>query len=422
MKSGRMVKSSLASLGRHRLRTFFMTLGTLIGVTALTVVVAYGRGTQDAVLDNFNRMFGGSTIMLMAGGPGTRGGPHSAGPTTTLTLDDLDAISLSVSEVESFDPIFLLGDRDVVFGGENMALGIVGHSENHERVWDRGVTSGTYFGREDIERYARVAVVGERVVTELFGGADPIGEAIRIGNVPFEVIGVLEPMGIDPHGIDLDREIHVPITTAMRRLTNVDYIFSAKLSVNESANLDDVVLEVTDVLRPRHALGPREANDFQMVTPVQVEAMIESGNKIFTLFLPLVAAISILVGGIVVANLMLMSVNERRSEIGLRKALGAKRRDISAQFLFEATAVTGLGGVLALGLGFVVLRAMGGVSSIARSMADTEADTEAAAQVALGLPWEVAVMGIAVAIVVGLLAGVAPARRASELDPVETLR
>jgi ABC-type antimicrobial peptide transport system permease subunit len=419
MKKGRMIKSAVASLRRHRLRTFFMTLGTLIGVTALTVVVAYGQGTQNAVLDNFNRMFGGSTIMLMAGG-GTMGGPHSGGPTVTLTVDDLAAIEAAVPEVEASDPIAMLGEFNVIYEGESESIMIAGHAETQEIVWDRGVSSGTYFGREDVERSARVAVVGERLVTEVFGGADPVGASIRIASVPFEVIGVLDPMGIYPHGVDMDREIHVPITTAMRRLTNVDYIFSAKLSVSESANLDDVVLSVADVLRPRHALGPREPNDFQMITPVQVEEMVESGNRVFTLLLPLVAAMSIIVGGIVVANLMLMSVNERRAEIGLRKALGAKRRDISAQFLLESIAVTGLGGVLALGLGFVVLRVMGGVSSIARDMSD--GSTAEAATVALGLPWEVALLGMAAAVGVGLLAGVAPARRAADLDPVRTLR
>jgi len=420
MKKGRMVRSGVASLGRHKLRTFFMTLGTLIGVTALTVVVAYGRGTQDAVLDNVKRMFGGSSITLMAGGGGDRSGHRSGGSTTTLTLDDLDAIAAEVPEIEVFDPFLMLGGLDVVVGGESEAIVVEGHSENHEIVWNRGVSSGSYFGREDVDRSARVAVVGERLVAEWFGGEDPIGEFVRIRNSPFEVIGVLDPRGIDPHGVDRDREIHVPITTAMRRLANIDYITTAKLSIDESADLDAVVLRIADVLRPRHSLGPREPNDFHMFTSVQVEKLVKSGSRVFTLFLPLIAGISIIVGGIVVANLMLMSVNDRRAEIGLRKAVGAKRRDISAQFLFESTVVTGLGGLLALGLGYVVLRSIGGVSSIARNMGDAEA--EAAARVPLGLPWEVAAIGIGVAIAVGLLAGVAPARRAANLDPVETLR
>jgi len=410
MKKGRMAKSAVASLGRHRFRTFLMMLGTLVGVTALTVVMAYG--TQDAVLDNFNRLFGGSTIMLMASGGGM-GGPRSGSAATTLTLDDLEAIERDVTAVETSDPIAMLGEFDVVYEGESEPIMITGHSETQEVVWNRGVSSGAYFGREDVERSARVAVVGERLVADVFGGADPVGTSIRIANVPFEVIGVLDPMGIDPHGVDLDREIHVPITTAMRRLTNIDYIVSAKLLVEESADLDDVVLAIADVLRPRHALAPGIPNE---------EDMIESGNRIFTLFLPLVAAISILVGGIVVANLMLMSVNERRGEIGLRKAVGAKRSDISAQFLLESIAVTGLGGVLALGLGFVVLRGLGGVSAIARHLGVGDADAAESALVALGLPWEVALLGMGAAIGVGLLAGVAPARRAASLDPVQALR
>lgn len=416
MKTGRMVGSALASLGRHRTRTAFMALGTLIGVAALTVVVAYGRGTQDAVLDNFNRMFGGSTIMLMSGGP-SAGGPHaSSGPTTTLTLDDLDAIGAGIPQVVASDPLQMLGEFDAVYEGEAHPVTVMGHSETHEVVWNRGVTSGTYFGAEDVDRSARVAVVGETLVSEIFGGADPVGEMIRVGTVPFEVIGVLDPMGVDPHGIDKDREIHVPVTTGMRRLANVDYITSAKISVVESANLDEIVLRVADVLRPRHALGEREPNDFRMITPVQVEGMIASGNRVFTVLLPLIAAVSILVGGIVVANLMLTSVNERRAEIGLRKAVGAKGRDISAQFLLESVFVTALGGVLALGIGYAVLRAMGGVSAVA---GDAGAES---ARVALGLPWEVALLGIGVAIAVGLVAGVLPARRAADLDPVRTLR
>ena len=420
MRTGRMMRSAVASLGRHRLRTFLMMLGTLIGVTALTVVVAYGRGTRDAVLDNFNRLFGGSTIILMAGGGGHRGGPHEGGRSTTLTLEDLRAIEAALPEIAASDPIVMLGELDVVYEGVSEPLMIAGHSEVQEIVWSRGVSSGTYFGLEDVERSARVAVVGERLVDDVFGGADPVGASIRIAGVPFEVIGVLDPMGIDPHGVDLDREIHVPVTTAMRRLANIDYIPSAKLSVATTADLDETVLAIADVLRPRHALGPREANDFQMITPVQVAAVIDSGNGVFTVFLPLIAGISILVGGIVVANLMLMSVNERSAEIGLRKAVGAKRRDISAQFLFESVAVTGLGGVMGLGIGLVVLRAMGGVSTVARDM--TGGATAEAGRVALGLPWEVALLGVATAVGVGLVAGVAPARRAAGLDPVVALR
>ena len=423
MRTRRVVSSGLASLGRHKLRTFFMTLGTLIGVTALTVVVAYGRGTQEAVLENIGRMFSGSTILLSAGGGGMRGGPHSSGPTTTLTLEDLDAIAASVGEVGLFDPVMMLSGREVIYEGASEELNILGHSENHGVVWNRDASRGAYLSREDVESSARVAVVGETTVRELFGGVDPIGEQIRIGNVPFEVIGVLSPAGVDPHGLDKDNEIHVPITTMMRRLMNVDYIMTAKLMVTGDADLDAVVLDIEDVLRERHALGPDEPNDFHMITPVQVEELVESSNRVFTLFLPLVAAISIIVGGIVVANLMLMSVNERRAEIGLRKAVGAKTRDIWTQFMFESASVTALGGVLALGVGFVGLQVLGRVSSTMPGARIESAEAQAVGEtISLGLPWEAAALGIGAAVLVGLIAGVAPARRAAELDPVQTLR
>lgn len=423
MKTRRLVGSGIASLGRHKLRTFFMTLGTLIGVTALTVVVAYGRGTQEAVLDKIGQMFSGSTILLSAGGGGMMGGPRSSGPTTTLTLEDLEAVAAAVPAVGLYDPLMMMSDREVIYDGRSEPLMIFGHSETQPTVWSRGANRGAYFGRDDVESSARVALVGETTVRELFGGAEPIGEQIRIGNVPFEVIGVLSPIGVDPHGLDKDNEIHVPITTMMRRLLNIDYIVTAKLMIASDANLDEVVFDIEEILRERHALGPDVPNDFHMITPVQVEEVVQSSNRVFTLFLPLIAAISILVGGIVVANLMLMSVNERRAEIGLRKAVGAKTRDIWTQFMFESASVTALGGVLALGLGFVVLRLIGGVSGTVRGAEIESAGAQTVGEtIALGLPWEAAVLGVGAAIVVGLIAGVVPARRAAELDPVQTLR
>lgn len=417
MRRARLARDAARSLVRHPLRTALMTLATLVGVAALTGVVAYGRGTRRAVLDNFDRMFGGSTIILMAGGGAARAGPHETGLTATLTLDDLAAVAEAVPAVEAWDPLQMLGAFDVVAGETTRPIDIMGHSEAHEVVWNRGVSAGSYFGADDVARSARVAVVGERLVEELFGGIDPVGATIRIGGVPFEVIGVLDPVGIDPHGIDKDREIHVPITTAMRRLANRDWITTAKLAVRESADLDAVMRRVEDVLRPRHALGPREPDDFRMITPVQVEDAIASGDRLFTVLLPVIAGIALLVGGIVVANLMLVSVSGRRAEIGLRKAVGARDRDIGAHFLFESVAVTLLGGVLALGVARLALALLGGASTVARGAASGPG-----ARVPLTLPWEVALLGVGAAVLVGVVAGVGPARRAAATEPTDALR
>ncbi len=405
MRTRRLIGHGLRGMGRHRLRTFFMMLGTFVGVLALTLVVAIGQGTRDAVLGNIERMFAGSSILLSAGGGGMMGGPRGDGPTTTLVMEDLEEIQATVSGIRVYDPMVMANAREVVYQGNSSNVRVLGHSERHEEVWDRGVSRGAFFGEAEVRSSARVALVGETLVREVFQGADPIGLQLRVGTVPFEVIGVLDSMGVDPHGWDRDNEVIIPVTTMMRRVMNVDYVQSAKFLAENAETLDDAVLAIEGLLRERHALADEVPNDFSMITPVQVREMVGSMNRIFTLFLPLLAGVSLLIGGIVVANLMLMGVNERRSEIGLRKAVGARGRDVWVQFLLESSLVTLVGGILALAVAAAAL----GV--IARFM-----------EIPSIMPWQAAFLGLGAAVVVGLLAGAAPARRAAGLDPVATLR
>lgn len=405
MKPLRLVRHGIGAMARHRLRTFFMMLGTFIGVLALTVVVAIGQGTRDSVMGSIERFFfSGSSILLSAGGGGMMSGQRS-GPTTTLTIDDLEAIQSTVPNIRVWDPFVQAGDREVVYQGDSRTVRILGHSSRHEEVWNRGASRGTFFGDAEVRSSARVALVGEKLASDLFQGADPIGLQIRIGSVPFEIIGVLDPVGIDPHGWDRDIEVIIPYTTVMRRLMNVDYITMARILAEDENHLDEAVLAITGLLRERHALAADEPDDFHMITQVQIREMVSSMNRVFTLFLPLVAGISLLVGAIVVANLMLMGVNERRSEIGLRKAVGARTRDIWTQFLLESSIITVLGGVLGLVVAGVAL------AVVARGM-----------EIPSIMPWEAATLGLGAAVAVGLVAGVAPARRASLLDSATTLR
>ncbi len=404
MKTSRLVTSCLRMLGRHKLRAFFMALGTLIGVTSLTVVVALGQGSQQLLLDKLARMFSGSTITLMAGGVG-RGGPSQASGRTALTLEDLAAIQNEVAAVTAYDPEQFKGVVDVVFEGNATSTAMRGHAELAESVRNRNVTRGAHFTAQHVRASARVALLGESLVQKIFGDIDPVGQTIRIGTVPFEVLGVLEAIGSDPHGIDRDNEIHIPISTMLRRVMNVDYINSAKFSVDPTADLEATVIALTEVLRRRHRLTADEPDDFRTFTPIQVQEMVSSGRRVFTVLLPIVALISIVVGAGVVANVMLMSVSERKAEVGLRKAVGARPRDIWWQFLVESTLVTTLGGLLAIVVGF------GAVWMITTH-------TPAAA----AFPWAVTSAGLGIAITVGVIAGVLPARRAAVLDPVETLR
>lgn len=404
-KNGRLVAASLRSLGRHRARTIFMMLGTFVGVAALTVVVAVGQGAQQDMLDRFDRMFSGSSIMLRAGTMTHSRGPR-ASSVTTLTLEDMAAVQKRVNGIVLWDPWQMVGSREVVWRGRSRSVAIMGHSERADIAWNRGAARGSYFTEGDVAGAARVALVGQTLARDLFGDQDPVGEDIRIGTVPFRVIGVLEVQGSDPHGMDRDNEVHVPVTTAMRRLQNVDHIDMAKILVAADSDLSAVMADIEQVLRDRHSLPPGAESDFSMITPRQVQRMIESSNRVFTVLLPLLAGASLLVAGIVVANLMLMAVNERRAEIGLRKAVGARTRDVRFQLLVECAAVTLAGGVAGVALswlGLVVARAH--LVSLAGSM-----------------PWQAPIVGLGSALAVGLLAGVAPARRAAALDPVRTLR
>jgi putative ABC transport system permease protein len=402
----RIFATSARGMGRNRLRTFFMMLGTFVGVTALTVIVAIGSGTQRELLDRVDRLLGGSTMFVRAGGGQMRGGPRAGAPTTTtLTLDDLRAINSELDQVELVDPMLMGGEREVIYDGRNSPIRVFGHSEAAEVVWNRSVTRGAYFTADDVASAARVALVGEVVVRDLFGDRNPVGEQIRIGAVPFRVLGVLESVGVDPHGLDKDNEIIIPITTMMRRVLNIDYVMGAKLALTPGTDFDATTREIGEILRRRHALGPDQLDDFGFFTPVQARHFMTQTNRMFTVFLPLIAAISILVGALVVANLMLMTVNERRAEIGLRKAIGARARDIRLQFIAESAAVTGLGGILAVVVAYGILQivVMHGGSSA-------------------GMPWQAVLLGLGTAVAVGVVAGVVPARRAATLDPVQTLR
>lgn len=404
-RRARLLLDSVRSLGANRVRTFFMMLGTFIGVVALIIIVAIGQGTRNEVIERIDRMLSGSTILLRAGGNQVRGGLHSpaGGPTTTLTLRDLAVIDSAMASVEAVDPL-VMARREVVYDGRSADLLIEGHAETADIAWSRSVSRGAFLGAADVASAERVALVGETVVDELFEGRDPVGEQIRVGNVPFRVIGVLEPGGTDPHGIDRDNVIMVPITTMMRRVANVDWISNAKFVLTPGTDLDMAVLEIGDILRRLHAIGPDDPDDFSMFTPLQVRQTVGRASRVFTLLLPLIASISILVGGIVVANLMFLTVTERRVEIGLRKAVGARESDVRLQFLVESAAVTGMGGVLASAVGFVVV--------IALAMHGGSA----------AMPWTAAAVGVGVSVAVGIVAGVAPARRAAALDPVQTLR
>jgi putative ABC transport system permease protein len=402
MSTARLVKHSLRAMVRFKLRSGFMMLGSLIGVAALTLVLSVGQGAERKILATMRQIFGASAIVVFSGGGRLMGGPHTGG--SRLTIAEVEDLARDLPAVEAWDP--QQGMQAVVRSGDASATArVLGDSERAERVWDRGVVSGEYFDASAVAGSARVALIGETVARKLFGDEDPLGAEILIGSVRFRIIGIIEPFGVDVHGMDRDNEVVVPISTAMRRLMNVDTIRAAKLLVKDPSRVEETAREVRRLLRERHAIALGQPDDFTVITSLQVQKMVSRVQQVLFLFLPLVAAISLAAGGVVAASLMLSSVSERTGEIGLRRAVGASPGDIQLQFLLE-TAVTTLGG----GLGGLLVGAV--VSQIVAQRLRLDGI----------FSWQAVVLGIAAAAVTGLLAGVAPARRAARLQPADALR
>ncbi|MCK5940343.1 MAG: ABC transporter permease [Planctomycetes bacterium] len=381
-----------------------MMIGVAVGVGALTMVSAIGEGTVQDVMDKVSATFRANNIVIMAGGGSRHGAARGGGPTTTLTIADLESLEARVPNVAVSDPSLRIGNRMVTRQGTTREVSVTGYSERAERL-TRGVSRGAYFSREDVRSSARVALIGEDAALGLFGSEEPLGKQVRIGNVPFEIVGVLERGGVGVHGTNTDDQIYVPVSTAMRRLANADHISSAKIEMSDATLAEDTAAAIERVLRERHGLTGAMENDFSIMTPVAVQEMVATSNRTFTVLLPLIAAIALVVGALIIASLMFVAVNERRSEIGLRKAVGARSPEILVQFVIEAlviTLVAGLFGLLLGAAGSQVLLDMQGKP--------------------VALPWGAMLIGFGASVAVGLLAGVLPARRAARLEPVEALR
>ena len=404
MSTARLVRHSFKAMGRYKLRSGFMMLGSLVGVAALTLVVSIGEGAERKILTTVRQLFGGSSIFVITGGGRLMGGPRPGA--ARLTIDDAAAVAEELPGIEVWDPQQGYPDAPVRYGDDSGTARVIGVSERSERVWDRGVSRGEYFDAAAVAGSARVALIGETVAKELFGDhEDPLDAEILIGSVRFRVVGILERFGTDLHGLDRDDEIVIPISTALRRLLNVDTIQSAKFLVADPDEIQATAREVRRILRERHALTAGQPDDFTIITALQVQKMVAKTQQVLFVFLPLVAGVSLLACCAVAATLMLSSVNERVGEIGLRRAVGARPGDIQLQFLLE-TSVAILGG------GFVGLL----VGCIG---AQVVADRFSLGDV---ISWKAILLGITAAVVTGFLAGVVPARRAARLMPADALR
>jgi putative ABC transport system permease protein len=403
MSSMRLILHSFRAMARYKLRSAFVMLGSLVGVAVLTLVVSIGEGAERKILSTARQLFGASSVMIVAGGNRLMGGPHSEA--ARLTLDDIEAVAQEIPEIDTWDAQQDIAAASVRSGDASATARILGQTERSARVWERGVTRGEYFDALAVKRSDRVALIGETVARQLFPRGDPLNTEIMIGPVSFKVIGILESFGTDVHGMDRDNEIVIPLSTLMRRLMNVDTIGAARLRVAEPDRAEVVAGEVRRVLRARHGVPAGRPDDFTLLSPLEVQKMIRTVGRVLDVYLPLAASIVLIVGCIVTAALMLGSVNERVSEIGLRRAVGAQARDIRLQFLLETTATMLCGGLGGLALGYL------GARLVANHMHWGEV-----------FSWKAVLLGAGVSVLIGLIAGVLPALRAARLNPVDALR
>jgi putative ABC transport system permease protein len=399
---------ALRALAVNKLRSALTMLGIIIGVAAVIVMIAVGAGAQARVEEQIRSL--GSNLLLILSGARTQGGVRLAvGSGFTLSEDDAIAINRELLEARAAPA--LRGGAQVVWGNNNWATQIYGTTPDYLDVRQWALQSGRIFEPAEMSGAGKVCVVGQTVVRELFGGADPVGQVIRIKRVPFTVIGVLENKGQSLMGTDQDDIILVPIATARSRvlgsasLAKQRAVSTIWVKVAEGYDTRTVEEQVRALLRQRHRLQPGAEDDFSLRNLAELMAAQEASSRVLALLLAAVASVSLVVGGIGIMNIMLVSVTERTREIGLRMAVGARTRDILGQFLVEAVTLSLIGGLAG------VLIGVGGALAVAQLAG-----------------WKVLLSGQAIALAVafafaiGVFFGFYPARKAARLNPVEALR
>ena len=399
--------SAWIGVATHKLRSFLTILGIVIGVSAVITLMSIGRGATADILANIESI-GSDVIFVSPGAPTLNGIRGMAGNAATLTMEDAEVMSEQIPYVASVAPSYSTS-LQLIVDGENMKSEVTGITIEYPEVQNLEITNGGFFTEYDVQRGAKVAVVGSNIKETLFGNTDPIGQQMRMGSIIVHVVGVLESKGGLMGGPD--DAVLIPLTTlqqavAQPRTAQGERIVSLiSLTVSNEERADYVVGEITSLLRTRHQLSPIEDDDFGIRSMEEIASMVSEATGTMTLLLGAIAAISLLVGGIGVMNIMLVSVLERTREIGIRKALGARDRDIWGQFLTEAAFLTLTGGIIGVILGWVVSYI---VSSTGLVTTIVSAD--------------MVILAVSVSVSIGLFFGFYPAWNASRLNPIEALR
>jgi len=400
------LKVSLRTLLRHPLRSFFMMLGVAIGIASLVAMASAGEATKRETMRQFTRMIGTfDNLTIQPGRASTRGMPAVNTVPPTLSFADAAAIATEIRGVRRVAEVQAAFDLDVRARDQSVPTSVWGVAANWMDIRGFEIARGIGITEESVQGLARVAVIGEDLRTMLFGDEDPIGQTIRVADVPFQVQGVMASRGVGPGGSSLDNLMIIPVTTASRRLFNRDYLTSITVQLERAGDADQVVDDITGLLRDRHGIVPPVEDDFTINNPRASMMRVAEVSSTLGTILNGVSVIATLIGGVVIMSLMLMAVSERRREIGVRRAVGARRRDVLAQFLAEAALVSALGGVVGVALGV----AGAAFAAVRQGLAPV-------------LMWEAIAGAVVLAIAIGLVFGLQPAWRAASVDPITALR
>jgi len=414
------IKIAFRALRRNKLRTVLTMLGIIFGVGAVIAVVALGRGAKVQVQARIASL--GQNLIQIFSGSVNRGGVFTGfGGAGTLTVEDADAIQNEVPGVQAVSPEVRTGAQ-IAAGENNWSTQVMGEDVDYLVIRDWDMAEGNMFTDSDVRTTAKVCVLGKTTANQLFPDGGAVGQIIRIKNVPVKVLGVLWPKGSSAFGQDQDDTVIVPYTTGMKRFAGVTMLRSINVSAANASDLTDVQNAITDLLRQRHRIQPGHDDDFIIRNQQDLAETQSATADTLTGLLVGVAAISLIVGGIGIMNIMLVSVTERTREIGIRMAVGARGRDIRLQFLIEAVTLSSIGGFLGILLGINLHSIM---SFVVKALGWMNIHNAVLTTFATG-PTLVSVSIIVIAFmssaVVGVIAGFYPAWKASQLDPIEALR
>ena len=403
MKLFATLRVAARALRRNKMRTILTMLGMIIGVGAVIAMVSIGNGAKAQVEAQIASL--GQNIILIFSGSFTRGGVRSGWNNAgTLTVEDAIDIEREVPEVTLMSPELRSGTQ-IAAGNENWSTSILGESQDYLDIRQWPLAEGAMFTEMDVRSASKVAVIGQTIATQLFPDANPVGQVMRIKNVPFIVVGVLVPKGLSVQGQDQDDIVVVPYTSSMKRLFKASNLRSITVQATSADALATAQREITDLLRQRHRITPGHEDDFTVRTQQEIAEAATATSEVMTLLLAAIASVSLLVGGIGIMNIMLVSVTERTREIGIRMAVGAHGRDILLQFLIEALAMSVVGGLIGVAAGV-------GTSKFLAYHNHWPTLTSATS----------IVVAFLVSAGVGIFFGFYPARKASQLDPIDALR